>query len=274
MRTYANNEEVDFFEYKRFSESHLPTYREIAFLIGIDINSEHWRKIADHPINIKLWERIKKLIYFDMNQKRELPNLRSQVFAKNPLFRELMEKGTIHGFETYPFQGTTLEEALKQVNIETYSSLYEYFATGANIGTCGYTSTWIGVMFKEAFPLYHRGIIPSFAGTPESENGSHAWITANSPGGRIVVDTSLLLVIPEQFKEELGYIPTHTYTLQQKIDERDVGEEYYYHYFLASKEPTENKASYEMYCAVRDRIGKKSIIDSEKTEPNNDDWIL
>lgn len=269
MRTYGNDEEVEFFENNRFSEDKLPTYRDIAFLVGIDINSEHWHKIADHLINIKLWERIKKLIYFDMNQKRELPNLRSQVFAKNPLFRELMEKGTIHGFETYPFQGTTLEEALKQVNIEAYSSLYEYFATGANIGTCGFTSRLMGVMFEDV--LYHRGVIPAFVGTPKSEDGCHAWISAKSSTGRIIIDTSLLLVVPEEQKEQLGYIPNHTYTLEQILED---GDEYYYHYRIASQQSTQNKASYEMYCAVRDRNGKKRIIDLEKTEPNNDDWIL
>ena len=261
MRYYSSSDEINFFEHNRFSDRNLPCYKDVAFLLGININSEPWNRLQDKKISCELWKKIFGITHFDYSLKRELPSLREQVFKKNSKYEEFLDKGKIYGFESYEYNGKVLEEVLKSVNIDTYSSMYEYFALGDNIGTCGFSSALMGVMFKDV--KWNRGIIPAIAGTSNSENGSHAWIDVNHNENRIIIDTSLLLVIPEEYSIELGYVPTNTYTIEQKYDDDSFGDIYWEHYNVRSKQTTKNKASYEMYRRNRERAEKNTLVDIE-----------
>ena len=102
---------------------------------------------------------------FDYSIERKIPDIRKEVFANNSKYKELLDNQEIYGFNEFIYNGnTTIEDALKDVNISTFSSMYEYFALGENIGTCGRSSTLIGVMFDDV--NYCKGINSSFIGTP------------------------------------------------------------------------------------------------------------
>ena len=80
-------------------------------------------------------------------------------------------------------------------------TLQDIFELGFNIGHCGLTSRYIAINFPDA-KLYY-GIASLLIGTPDSPNGEHAWIVIDGH----LIDTTLMLYIPEDKAQALGYIP-------------------------------------------------------------------
>lgn len=254
MYYHSNSDEINFFEKKRFSDEYRPTYREVLFILkDFEILSNEQvgkiQNMLDKRVKPEIWQRIKQVAYFDESSYPELQTLRAQVFSKNSTYQKLIQEGIVIPFEDFEFnKGITLKEALKDVEISTYSSMYEYFARGENIGTCGFSSKLIGVMFDQKSIICERGHLKAFEGTPASEKGQHAWIVVKHKDIEYVVDTSLCLMIPLEYaREELDYVPERAYPIKLAIEERsDEGDMLYSHYSFQDY-PTKNKASYDLY---------------------------
>ena len=263
MKYYASEAEENFFENNRFSDENLPTYKDIAFILNIDMNLEIkvFATFKDEVIPKSLWEKIKKVTQFDYSLDHDFPNLREQVFKAEPKYEEYLKQGKILGFENYIYNGVTLKEALKDVNISTYSSMYEYFSLGENIGTCGMTSILTGVMFDDI--LCCKGDMKAFKGTPASKTGNHAWIKVKHEGKNVLIDTSLLLVIPEEYAKSLGYIPENAKTVEEMCSYSDMGDIYWEQYHLSKGKSTKNKASYELFTRNKEKIVNK-VRDEER----------
>ena len=85
-------------------------------------------------------------------------------------------------------------------DLETNSStLGEIYERGFNIGHCGLTSRYVCRQIKNA--QLHYGTASFLIGTKNSLNGEHAWTTINN----ILIDTTLMICIPLNKAEELGY---------------------------------------------------------------------
>ena len=80
-------------------------------------------------------------------------------------------------------------------------NLGEIYTHGFNIGHCGLTSRYVARGFNEA--TLHYGKAALLVGTKSSPNGEHAWTILNDK----VIDTTLMICVPIEKIEELGYIP-------------------------------------------------------------------
>ena len=92
---------------------------------------------------------------------------------------------------------TQLDELLEK-NAHTLEEIYQ---KGFNIGNCGLTSRYIARRFDEAELFYGRATL--LIGTKNSEDGDHAWTIINNH----VIDSTLMLCIPINEAEKLGYVP-------------------------------------------------------------------
>lgn len=92
---------------------------------------------------------------------------------------------------------TELDQTL-ETNATTLKEIYE---RGYNIGHCGLTSRYVARTFDEATLFYGNAKI--LIGTKSSPNGEHAWTVINN----YVIDTTLMLKIPIDTAQELGYTP-------------------------------------------------------------------
>ena len=90
-----------------------------------------------------------------------------------------------------------LDELLEK-NAHTLEEIYQ---KGFNIGNCGLTSRYIARRFDEAELFYGRATL--LIGTKNSEDGDHAWTIINNH----VIDSTLMLCIPINEAEKLGYVP-------------------------------------------------------------------
>ena len=92
---------------------------------------------------------------------------------------------------------TPLDKKLEE-NANTLEDIYHM---GFNIGNCGLTSRYIARRFDEA-ELYY-GTATLLIGTKNSEDGDHSWTVINN----FVIDSTLMLCIPINEAEQLGYAP-------------------------------------------------------------------
>lgn len=92
---------------------------------------------------------------------------------------------------------TQLDESLEK-NAHTLEEIYQ---KGFNIGNCGLTSRYIARRFDEAELFYGHATL--LIGTKNSEDGDHAWTIINNH----VIDSTLMLCIPINEAEKLGYVP-------------------------------------------------------------------
>lgn len=263
MYYHSNQEEYQFFEVKRFSSENLPVYADVFFILKdfkiLDNNQfEKIHHVLNRRITPEIWKRIKQVAYFDEASFPDLQDLRKNVFEKDPNYKRLIAERKIFPFEEFEYdKGRTLKEALKDVDVSTYSSMYEYFARGENVGTCGFSSKLIGVMFDRRNVICQSGTIKAFTGTPKSEKGKHAWIVVRHNGKDYIVDTSLCLMIPTEYAKELGYVPEKNYHISLAIEENsDEGDMLYSHYSFQNFK-TKNKASYDLYRRNRELFRKK-----------------
>ncbi len=259
MLFYKNYKEMNFFEKQRFNLENRPTWEDIEFMLEEKPIKEMNFKINNKKeiIPLNIWKILIKL--FQYKENKPIENLRKEAIKQNPEIEKYIETGVIKEFETFEYKdGKTLLEALKDVNIESYSNLYEMFSRGEHIGFCGPTSRFIGVMFKD--PEFHEGKLDCIKGTKNSEDGGHAWTEAEIKGKKYIIDTSTMLVIPIELKEKVGYTdekkPYNTYIL---INTGSNSDKYYNHYEELTKISTKDKFSYVSY---RENIRELEKINS------------
>ncbi len=73
---------------------------------------------------------------------------------------------------------------------------------GLNYGRCGLFAK----LYSNKFLLgqehtYHQGVCKNIVGSKNSDDGNHAWIEFNDK----LIDTSLMIIMPLEYKQELGY---------------------------------------------------------------------
>ena len=246
MLNYKVAGEYQFFERKRYNKDNIPTWKDVEFLFKNEEFKHIGSKITEiekeQTIPVNVWEKMIKIFQYRPSNK-EMPNLREEAIKRQPKIKEYMENGEIKTFEEFEYNGKSLLERTKDINVESYSSMYELFERGHHIGNCGHTSRFMGIMFEN--PLFHTGKAECLKGTKNSEDGGHAWIETEIDKQKYIIDTSMLLVIPEKLKEEIGYEDTKkAYTKKEYIDENDVC---FNHYEIMAKYPTTDKFSYHSY---------------------------
>lgn len=249
MLNYLDTAEYKFFEEKRFDDENLPTWEDVKFIFKKGNFKNIESRISDKKATIPkdIWGILKKMFYYKDNSEN-IPNLREEAIKNEPKIGKYIEEGTIVPFEKFEYKdGKTLLEATKDINVSSFSSMYEYFKRGEHIGTCGLTAGLMGIMFENTTYIRHGNAKPVI-GTKNSPNGSHAWIEADINGNRKIIDTSLLVVIPFELKEELGYETHELLNLKGLLNCHDNYDEILYdHYEVLSKYSTKNKASYFNY---------------------------
>lgn len=258
MYYYSNSDEEKFFEDKRFCDSNLPTNEDLEFLKRTKILSKYGIKLGNskEKISYENWERLKPILYYN-DKDSKIDTLRRPALDNCPELIKFIFSGEIIPFEKYEMEdGKNLIKKMRDINVNTYSSMYEYFATGQHIGTCGHTSKLYGIIFND--PEYHvRGQCQLLKGTKgcSIEDPSHAWLEVVLKGHKYIVDTSLLMLIPVELKEKLGYKdlrqPINRDELLRFWDEDDM---FYLHYNIENKKSVLNKASYNNYVEEIKRI--------------------
>lgn len=91
--------------------------------------------------------------------------------------------------------GIDLSQNLEN-GVTTMEQVYEQ---GLNVGHCGLASRYVARAWDEADVIY--GKFAPLAGTNKSPEGAHAWIYLDG----YVVDTTLMIAIPANVAEVLGY---------------------------------------------------------------------
>lgn len=209
---YRNKLEEKFFENKRIED--IKTWQDIEFIDDKILESLGLtRKSNYEKLNKEELEQLKKILIFN-TENIKLSHLREHVAMqeKRQGTNREFSKGIVFGQIT-PFEKLEVEEGInliskaKEIDVPTFSSLYEYLARGEHIGTCGFTSKLFGIYYHDIFKNVecHQGILPSIEGSKRSSNGNHAWIEADYNGKRYIMDTSLLVAIPIELKEKIGY---------------------------------------------------------------------
>lgn len=77
---------------------------------------------------------------------------------------------------------------------------------GQNYGKCGiYAKAFSNLFYADKFHTMHIGKCEAIVGSKNSYDGCHAWIELDDA----IVDTSLMAIIPIEFKETFGYTTEH-----------------------------------------------------------------
>lgn len=126
-----------------------------------------------------------------------------KLLNENKDFKKIVEdginKGLIRGFD---------EELWKKIfsqNIRGISNFVNVFRDGANLGYCTVASKQLSYSLDDCFIV--GGVLPLLEGTVNCEDGSHTWIVYNGE----IIDTTLMLIIKEEYATKLGYIEENRY---------------------------------------------------------------
>ena len=98
-----------------------------------------------------------------------------------------------------------LWEDIRNQNVRTISSFEDVFREGANKGRCTVMSKQLSYSFDTCDIC--GGVLPILVGTVNCPDGSHTWISKDG----YVIDTSLMLIIEENYSKELGYREENRY---------------------------------------------------------------
>lgn len=257
MLYYKMPEEYEFFERKRYDLEKIPKWKQINFLLSKKEMKGIKEKInnSEEEIPKKIWEKIIKIFEYK-DTGMEIQDLKEYAINKNPNLKRYLEEGKIKTFKDFELNdGKTLLEKTKEINIESYSSMYEFFKRGEHIGNCGRTSRFIGVIFDS--PQYHTGNFMSLVGTKNCNDGGHAWVETKINNKNYIVDTSMMLVIPLDLKEKIGYKDkSKAWTVYDIINYTHQKDMYFNHYKEMTKYTTKNKFSYASYIENIKKIEK------------------
>lgn len=275
MYYYQTSAQEEFFERKRFNDENLPTWKDIEFIE----NSKIYKELEIIPgeknekVSLEEWNKLKTYLYFD-EKKARIETLRRPAIMKEHLILYYIEENEIIPFEKFELEEEkengekkTLLEKTRDINISTYSSMFEFFARGDHIGNCGRTAKFFGTIFRT--PEFHtKGNAPFLAGTKNSENGNHAWLEARVGRFKYIFDTSMLLAIPIKLKNELGYSDDRKpMSLDEMIEYDDSDDMFWNHYNESINYLTKDKASYVTYLEkVKELELKYSIQAKAKKE--------
>ena len=247
---YPNHAEYKFFEEQRFNENNLPKYEDIEFMSKyidfIKVTDENRKE----KISLEIYNKLKPIIYYDNTKNSKIPTLREEAIKNQPLIEKYIENGEIVPFEKFNYtSNTSLLEATKKLNVENFSSLYEYLVRGEHIGNCGQTARLFYLLYNNnpTIKLNDRAKALPLVGTKNSENGGHVWLEVATNGGDYILDSSLLLAIPVELKKELGYTDGYIEDRDEVIDSNYNDSMVYLHMLLNKKYETNDKASYMQY---------------------------
>ncbi len=207
-----NKDVINLFENKRKGQD--ISWEEISFISDEVLYSIGLKRKEDGILSAVEKEKLEQVISYNPKASK-IRHLRKEATnglndsEKSACLKENLLNGTIIPLEKIKDDnGDSFIKRLKKINLEGYSSFYEYFATGSNIGMCGYTSRKIAVCYSDIFSNIecHSGILKIIAGTGESKKGAHKWIEVDFQGKRYIIDTSTMLMIPIELKNKIGYI--------------------------------------------------------------------
>lgn len=121
----------------------------------------------------------------------------------NETFKNTIIKGVNEGKIT-KFSEELWDEIRRQ-NIRGIDNFESVFRDGTNLGYCTVASKQLSYSFDTCFIC--GGVLPILKNTPNCIDGSHTWTIFN----RKIIDTSLMLIIDEDFAKEIGYQEENRY---------------------------------------------------------------
>jgi hypothetical protein len=139
---------------------------------------------------------------------------------KKPEFRKMLVLGIINN-DVRPFNDN-LWEALNNLNYRDRScthieTLEEAFMKGRNLGNCTNFAKAIGYVFETSKHGEETeicgGIVPLLKGTVNCPEGNHTWMEY----GGLIYDTSLMIIMTNEFSKKLGYVEENRYYLSQSV---------------------------------------------------------
>ncbi len=141
--------------------------------------------ISDERFQYKCFDELKRLIHEDKNFYQTLLN---GIKAEKVL-----------GFPE------DLWEKINKQNIRGIDNFETVFKEGANIGYCTVAAKQLSYSFSNCYLC--GGVLPILKGTRNCPDGSHTWILVNNK----IIDTTLMLIISEDYANKLGYIEENRY---------------------------------------------------------------
>lgn len=155
-------------------------------------------------------------------------DLLRKMLSENKEFFEVVKKGVelgkIRGFDDELWIKISCTDTFPKISRDI-PLLDDYFKVGFNVGTCSRTSMNLALVFSDCSIV--GGTLPFIAGTNNSPDGRHTWIHLSSDSyyymfskrdtsdlRHAVIDTSLMLVIDDDYIKELGYVVENSYDLR------------------------------------------------------------
>ena len=118
-------------------------------------------------------------------------------------FANIIKKGIREGKITK--FSAELWDKIRNQNIRRINSFEDVFMDGANLGYCTVASKQLSYSLNHCFIC--GGTLPILRNTPNCIDGSHTWISSNGK----IIDTTLMLIIDEDFSSEIGYKEENRY---------------------------------------------------------------
>lgn len=112
-----------------------------------------------------------------------------------------IKEGKITGFSESLWQ----KLASQNIRAKGVNSFLEVLRDGYNQGYCTVCSKQVSYSLDN--PYICGGVLPVLKGTTNSPDGSHTWILDKG----YIIDTTLMLVIEENYAKNLGYIEENRY---------------------------------------------------------------
>ncbi len=146
---------------------------------------------------------ITKLLIDDAYQNYKCYDTLKELLKKNETFRNQVMTGycdgKISGFNE------ELWNKIRTQNIRRIRNFEDVFRDGANIGYCTVASKQLSYSLNHCYLC--GGVLPILIGTKNCEDGSHTWISYDHQ----VIDTTLMLIIDEEYAKILGYQEQNRY---------------------------------------------------------------
>lgn len=134
-------------------------------------------------------------------------NLLKELLEQNNQFRSIVQRGIelgkVRGFDE------ELWSDIYCINVPKYHSFEDIFSLGYNIGTCTTTSTYLSYIFN--YCEICGGTVSFLKGTNNSPDGRHTWVSHDNK----IIDTSLMLIIDDDYLKEFGYVMENHYNPNQ-----------------------------------------------------------